>query len=39
MDENKKKKKDRTESGLKKIGGALMIVATAIILPFLGGKK
>ena len=39
MDEKKKKKKDRTESGLKKIGGALMIVATAIILPFLGGKK
>ena len=37
MDE--KKKKDRTESGLKKIGGALMIVVTAIVIPFLGGKN
>ena len=39
MDEKKEKKKDRTESGLKKIGGALMIVVTAVILPLLGGKK
>lgn len=37
MDE--KEKKDRTESGLKKIGGAIMIVATAVILPLLGRKK
>lgn len=37
MDE--KKKKDRTKSGLKKIGSALMIVAAAVVLPLLGGKK
>lgn len=39
MEEKKETKKNRTESGLKKIGGALVIVATAVILPLLGGKK
>lgn len=36
MDE--KKKKNRTKSGLEKIGRALLIVV-AIFLPRLGGKK
>ncbi len=30
-------KKNRTKSGLKKIGGALMILLSIILLP--GGKK
>lgn len=34
-----KKKKNRTESGLKKIGTALMIIAAAIFLPNSGDKK
>ena len=34
-----KKKKDRTKSGLIKIGGALMIVVTAVVKTLLDGKK